>query len=310
MPDKEDAPKQPACANCGTAPSTGGLRCTNCGRSLSKRQFGRRDRQSRRQNGHATVVSAQASSSAFATTPTIEERSRGSSFDPEHLGVTRKQRRIARTWGSRSPFVWLAIAAGLAWYGGLQLSHASAHHTINPGATTMAVIGGLWCGLLSWRAIQPARKAAFLGSVKRVVHAVWHVLIRVTVVVMTVSTVILIYIWITGNWKHGANKALIDVCAWGLGGPVLAAIGFGFIYILIGLLYSINRNINVAMQPVPSPAEIEWQLRQQGYNPTLADVAAVQQMCIARRNEAALGAAVGLGALYVAGRTANGKPIL
>jgi hypothetical protein len=309
MPDKEEASKEPTCANCGTEPSTADLRCTNCGRSLSKRQFGRRDRQSRRQDGRATVVRTQTSRSAIATPPTIEQKSRDSSFNHEHLGVAMKQRRIARMWGSKSPDVWLAIAVGLAWYGGQQLSHASAHHSINPGATTMAVIGALCCAVLWWRAIQVSRKAAFLGSVKRVARAVWYVLIRVTVSVMTVSTVVLIYIWVTGGWKHGANKALISVCAWGIGGPILAAIGFGFIYILIGLLYSINRNINVAMEPIPSPAQIEWELRQQGYNPTLADVAAVQQMCIARRNEAALGAAVGLGALYVAGRTANGKPV-
>lgn len=272
MPDKEEAPTQPACPNCGTEPSTGDMRCTNCGRSL-------------RASHHL-------------------------SFTHDNRGVVRRQRPIARMWGSQSPYVWMAIAVGLAWYGGRQLSHASAHHTINQGATTMSVIGALWCSLLSWRAIQAARKAAFLDSVERIARAVWYVLIRITLGFMTVSTVILIYIWVTGDWKHGANKALISVCAWGIGGPILAAVGFGFIYILIGLLYSIDRNINVAMQPIPSPAEIEWQLRQQGYNPTLADVAAVQQMCIARRNEAAVGAAVGLGALYVASRTANGKPIL
>jgi hypothetical protein len=59
--------------------------------------------------------------------------------------------------------------------------------------------------------------------------------------------------------------------------------------------------IDQAMQRVPSPDEIELELRRQGQNPSIQDVAAIHQMATARRNEA-VGALAIIGAIFYAGR--------
>jgi hypothetical protein len=57
--------------------------------------------------------------------------------------------------------------------------------------------------------------------------------------------------------------------------------------------------LRVASTPVPSPAEIAFQLQLEwGRSPTVQEVAAVQQMLSNRRNEALINSGLALGALY------------
>lgn len=54
-----------------------------------------------------------------------------------------------------------------------------------------------------------------------------------------------------------------------------------------------------ALEPVPSPEEIELQLRREGHDPTLQDIAAVHQMLASQKQEAVSTAVLGIGALYL-----------
>jgi hypothetical protein len=91
-------------------------------------------------------------------------------------------------------------------------------------------------------------------------------------------------------------------CEW-VGGTALAVfLGFWacraywFQYKLIRGAFS---EVAVASMPIPTPVEIELQLRREGHNPSLSDIAAVHQMLSSRRNEAAVNAGVTLGGLYL-----------
>jgi hypothetical protein len=64
-----------------------------------------------------------------------------------------------------------------------------------------------------------------------------------------------------------------------------------------------NAALDAAFRPIPSPAQIEYQLRQEGYNPSLTEVLAVRQYLERQRNQGAiLAAGITLSALYVAHR--------
>jgi hypothetical protein len=65
---------------------------------------------------------------------------------------------------------------------------------------------------------------------------------------------------------------------------------------------------NVASQPIPSPAEIGWQLSQEWGRPaTVQEVAAVQQMLINEKNQALITAGITFGALYMMDRNLHGR---
>ena len=59
--------------------------------------------------------------------------------------------------------------------------------------------------------------------------------------------------------------------------------------------------IEQALQPIPSPQEIELELRRNGHDPSLQDIAAVHQMATAQRNEA-VGALGIIAAMHYFGR--------
>jgi hypothetical protein len=66
-------------------------------------------------------------------------------------------------------------------------------------------------------------------------------------------------------------------------------------------------NVATASRPIPSPAEISWQLQQEWGRPaTLEEVAVVHQMLTSEKNQALLTAGVGFGALYLAERNLHG----
>jgi hypothetical protein len=63
---------------------------------------------------------------------------------------------------------------------------------------------------------------------------------------------------------------------------------------------SLGREVRVAAQPLPSPAQISAQLEAEWGRPaTVEEVAAVHQMLASRRNEALINSGVGVGALYL-----------
>jgi|GEM_PF-6699240 len=61
--------------------------------------------------------------------------------------------------------------------------------------------------------------------------------------------------------------------------------------------------LRVASTPIPSPAEIAWQLGQEWGRPaTLEEVAAVHQMLTSRKNQALINSGITFGAIYLMGR--------
>jgi hypothetical protein len=75
------------------------------------------------------------------------------------------------------------------------------------------------------------------------------------------------------------------------------------IYLVVKLYKSFAANLNAAMKPVPNPAEISWGLQQEwGRQPTVQEVAAVQQMLTSERNQSLLNSGITLGALYLMDR--------
>ena len=61
--------------------------------------------------------------------------------------------------------------------------------------------------------------------------------------------------------------------------------------------------LKVASTPIPSPAEISWQLGEEWGRPaTLEEVAAVHQMLTSRKNQALINSGITFGAIYLIGR--------
>jgi Na+/melibiose symporter-like transporter len=81
-----------------------------------------------------------------------------------------------------------------------------------------------------------------------------------------------------------------------------------FCLVLLLIARYIWRLSGVAFTPIPGPAEIEAQLRAHlGRQPTLEEVAAMQQMIKTRRNEALLGLGAVFGGLYLGGHAFKGR---
>jgi hypothetical protein len=72
----------------------------------------------------------------------------------------------------------------------------------------------------------------------------------------------------------------------------------------------INRTLNEALKPVPTLAEIELELRSEGYNPSIADVVAFEQHLKSERNEALLTAGALIAIPEVLYRQALGRPLI
>jgi len=69
---------------------------------------------------------------------------------------------------------------------------------------------------------------------------------------------------------------------------------------------TIGTEVRVATTPVPSPAQIFFQLQAEwGRPPTVQEVAVVQTMLSNRRNEALISVGIALGAIYLIDRSAG-----
>lgn len=80
---------------------------------------------------------------------------------------------------------------------------------------------------------------------------------------------------------------------------------YWLIIIHLGIADGFN-SLKVASQPIPSAAEIGWQLTQEWGRPaTVQEVAAVQQMLVSEKNQHLLNAGMALGGIYLLHNAAN-----
>jgi hypothetical protein len=99
------------------------------------------------------------------------------------------------------------------------------------------------------------------------------------------------------------------------GGIVGVAVGIALGYLVIfwcgSFLFfyirSLDRNLVQAFATIPSPAEIEAQLRAEGLDPTLQDVLLTHQYLTSQRNEAAVITGAMLVAIHHAAKVSKGK---
>lgn len=126
---------------------------------------------------------------------------------------------------------------------------------------------------------------------------VWDVLLFVAAMVIDQVT-----------YQNGNNNPMWHF--WDIvGGICIGVFGayviFGIFFIFGYLVYAFAKSLKAASVPIPSLPEIEAQLRDQGYDPTIQDVIAVEQHLRSNRNDALLGAA----AAYGATRLLSGKSL-
>jgi hypothetical protein len=82
------------------------------------------------------------------------------------------------------------------------------------------------------------------------------------------------------------------------------------LYVVGGILWHFDRNLKVAVAPIPSIAEINNQLIAEGYQPTLQDCLAVEEHLKSERNEAAVTAGVIFAGLKLGAYQSRGGKIL
>jgi hypothetical protein len=102
--------------------------------------------------------------------------------------------------------------------------------------------------------------------------------------------------------SHGATVVL--------GIALLILVGFWFLVGMGCYLRLVWRTTGEAMKPVPSLAEIDQQLRAEGYVPSIADCVALHQYLTSQRNEAAFFAGALVIGPQLLAQQARGKPIL
>jgi hypothetical protein len=100
------------------------------------------------------------------------------------------------------------------------------------------------------------------------------------------------------------GEVAIDV----VGFPIVGGFFLLMVYVMVAFLVNFNRSLKIALQPVPSPAQIAYQLELEWGRPaTVQEIAAVQQMLLNGMNEALLGVGISLGALYLINHNLHGK---
>jgi hypothetical protein len=77
-----------------------------------------------------------------------------------------------------------------------------------------------------------------------------------------------------------------------------------FVVCLVGQIHWTGKQIDLAFVPVPSPAEISWQIQQEtGQAPSIQDVAAVHQMLQSESNQAKINAGIGVASIALVWKT-------
>ncbi len=142
-------------------------------------------------------------------------------------------------------------------------------------------------------------------------HTLWQWLVRTTLISVLAFVVGIVLTLVNTDQQSGTpHNQFVNTISGVMMAPVFV---MAFIWVLViigGILWSIHTNLQVAVKPIPSLAEIEAQLRAEGYDPSIQDVIAVEQHLKSERNEAALIAGGLIVGLHVMARQANGKPPL
>ena len=140
-------------------------------------------------------------------------------------------------------------------------------------------------------------------------HALWRLLVKATVWSVIALVVGIVLTLLNGENANGnPHSQFLNTVSGVLLVPVFVVAVIWLFVIIIGMLWGIHTNLRVAVKPIPSLAEIEAQLRAEGYNPSIQDVIAVEQHRKSERNEAALLAGGMIVGLHLMARQANGKP--
>jgi hypothetical protein len=139
-------------------------------------------------------------------------------------------------------------------------------------------------------------------------HALWRLLVRSTVWSILALVAGIVLTLVNSGQNGNPHSRFLNTVSGVLIAPVFAVALIWVFVIIIGMLWSIHTNLQVAVKPIPSLAEIEAQLRAEGYNPSIQDVIAVEQHLKSERNEAALLAGGMIVGLHLMARQANGKP--
>ena len=112
------------------------------------------------------------------------------------------------------------------------------------------------------------------------------------------------------GWQRhqGIGISAAEVAINMIGFPIVIGFFLLMVYVMVAFFVNFNRSLTVAFRPVPSPAQIAYQLELEWGRPaTVQEVAAVQQMLLNGRNEALLGVGISLGALYLINHNLHGK---
>lgn len=91
--------------------------------------------------------------------------------------------------------------------------------------------------------------------------------------------------------------------------PLAVWLGFLFVRFCWRVGDEIGGELRVATRPIPSPDQISSQLEEEWGRPlTVEEVNAVYQMLCSRKNEAALNAGMGIGALFLLQTAGHHRP--
>ena len=256
------------CPECRSGAGGGASFCSNCGHSLLTNS-----EPAKTTRAAAVVATAGESRSVPAS-------------------VTRKEMKTAQP--ERSPGKWFAwgIILLLLAAGDLLIAALSHKPAAMGGLLPLAGLGGAVYHFVKWwRAV---RHPILSHQVKRNIAKWW-----------TIAGVVAIGI---GGATSGNDNS---------GGSTLSAafIFFGMAWIMffwaavwaVKFGSTLGQEVHAASTPIPSPAEISAQLEAEWGRPApVEEVAAVHQMLTSRKNEALLGAGIGLGALYLMDRNIHG----
>jgi hypothetical protein len=128
--------------------------------------------------------------------------------------------------------------------------------------------------------------------------------------IRVIVTIVGLVFWALAMWGNGSHgidtwdhsQRAINQATWG--STIL--IVYWTSALVTWPLRRIGDEAIAAIQPVPSPIEIELELRRLGHNPTIQDVASIHQMLLSRRNEHVAAAGIGIGAIFLANRGLSG----
>jgi hypothetical protein len=140
------------------------------------------------------------------------------------------------------------------------------------------------------------------NEITQVQRSLWMRFVRFTVRLLIPATVIWLVVLL--SIEHSSTSHFHTI--WLGVGITIFCIWFCVVFLIFCVF--VWRLFDVALTPIPGPAEIETQLRVRlGRQPTLEEMNAAQQMIKTHRNEGLLGLGAVFGGLYLSGRVSKGR---